>query len=217
IIDAHWLTAVTGLKSNDLLWDGRPAQYTVETGETVTAATSRVMYGSREIFLPAPGTYHLGDWTRRHGQAGAEYLIAWTDDRRFWMDTNQNWDFRDEETLADANEAPSYGRLPARTGEMPMQACSFVVAFDPARVPHVYSQDNADDHATMTTSTAVGSEFLGSSVGGVAPGARFVSALTGPGRSGVLEALILAARDKRVDIISASLSLETYPSVGNGF
>src|SRR5262249_49880616 len=93
----------------------------------------------------------------------------------------------------------------------------FVVAFDPAGVPHVYSQDNADDHATMTTSTAVGSEFLGSSVGGVAPGARFVSALTGPGRSGVLEALILAARDKRVDIISASLSLETYPSVGNGF
>src|SRR5262249_40423096 len=32
IIDAHWLTAVTSMKPNDLLWDGRPAQYTVTTG-----------------------------------------------------------------------------------------------------------------------------------------------------------------------------------------
>src|SRR5262249_40665206 len=48
IIDAHWLTAVTSLKSNDVLWDGRPAQYTVERDETVTAPTSRVIYGGRE-------------------------------------------------------------------------------------------------------------------------------------------------------------------------
>src|SRR5262249_47502850 len=158
-----------------------------EVGDTVTTPTGHVIHGGRELFLPAPGTYHLGHWTRRYGAAGADYLIAWTDDRRFWMDTNQNRDFRDERMLAAANEAkPSDGRLPGRTGDMPMPACSFVVGFDPAGGPHVYSQDDADDHATMTTSTAVGSEFLGSSVGGVAPGARFVTVLTGPGRSGVL-------------------------------
>src|SRR5262249_20244436 len=135
IIDAHWLTAAKGPKSNDLLWDGRRAQYTVETGETITATATRVMSGGRDIFLPAPGTYHLGRWIRSQGSADADYLIAWTDDRRFWMDTNRNFDFRDEESLADANETLSYGRLPALTGEISMHACSFIVAFDPAGVP----------------------------------------------------------------------------------
>jgi hypothetical protein len=222
LIDPSFLPpAVTAADSATTLyeydnWTTAPAGDTVVAGDRAGWASVR---GVR-YHLPGPGSYHVGVWKRDAARSSIEYGVAWRDARRqgkrLWLDVSRRHDFARARALPDVNAAPVVTTVPPDTADGATWASAVAVAFDRAGTPHIYDGFGSR-HTTMVASTIAGRHFLGSTVGGVAPGARLVAVSVGTGTHGMIEAYALAAADRRVDIITCSAHSESFPDVGSSF
>jgi hypothetical protein len=185
---------------------------------------------------PGPGTYRFG-YTMRPGDTSKARRVGvlWDPARRcVWVDTNENRDFRDEKPVQDFNQSGTIGFFPAisalpiaatkavpaielsgREGVVPDEdASAFAVTIDEAHHA-VYIYTSSSDHGTMAASVAAGKAFLGGEANGVAPEAQIIYVhIAGNRIDRLIEGILLAAKDPRVDVITSSQGAATIPEDG---
>ena len=118
-----------------------------------------------------------------------------------WVDANQNASFADEKALHEFARAGEYGLLGTDDPETPVRET----------IPFTVQTDKVDGfvainfgmygHSTMVSGAVVGSRGTDGYFDGVAPGARLVSIFEGETTHGMIEGLIRAFRDPRVDVV----------------
>jgi hypothetical protein len=124
-----------------------------------------------------------------------------------WVDTDQDNTFTDKTPLTDYNVKPSMGVLGKDDPTTPVQeSATFVVLIDPKK-DSVYLLPELSGHSTGTTAVAAGKGFFGGKMNGAAPEAQIVSIVGWPlSQHGLIHGVILAMKDKRVDLVSIQIS-----------
>ena len=200
--------------------DSNPSAYVRVGMETkITASGGKLAYQNHAYVVPGDGQYRVGmlneriagpsgDLNRDGNPAGSSDLfgVLWNDrTNAVWVDTNQNFDFTDEQRMMDYrinHDVGVFGRDDPKTAVR--ETVGFVVQTD-ARHQAVFVIPGYGGHGTGVTGAAFGGKFFGGNVTGVAPAAQIVS--IPPGRAthitaGYIEAVITATKDPRVDLVS---------------
>ena len=149
-----------------------------------------------------------GDVNRDGNPAGSSEMFAvlWDDkSNTVWVDTNQNFDFTDEQPMTDyrvRHDIGTFGRDDPNTAVR--ETVGFVVQTD-ARHRAIFVIPGYGGHGTGVTGAAFGANFFGGKINGVAPAAQIIS--IPPARAihitpGYIEAVITAIKDPRVDLVS---------------
>ncbi len=183
---------------------------------TIDASDGTFMLEGHLYHAPHPGRFSVGMY--HGGPFGAppiDYGVAWDEAQGLvWVDTNRDFDLRDEKPLTDINRAFSAGWLRRdSTAAHPQSAVSFAVAFDSGGAGlRVY--EGTAGHQTMVGSTAAGQHLLGGQATGVAPAAQLVIVNSGESLGIEIEGFVRAERDPRIDLITCSQTGETFPAAG---
>ncbi len=189
--------------------------------QLVTAEAGRVSYGGESYAAPRAGTFRVGVLDLCHFAPYVQTYFRNVLDRpgeatsiekpigvlwdgitgEVWVDTNQNGSFADEKPLRDFAKGYEYGILGKDDPETPVrETLPFTVQTDKAD-GFVAVNIGMYGHSTMVSGAAVASRGSGGFLEGVAPGARLVSIFEGSTTHGMLEGLIRAFRDPRVDVV----------------
>jgi hypothetical protein len=209
------------LNSMDPLEPETEFPHWISMREIVTAKDGRVSYGGETYATPRPGTFRIGVFDLcRFAPYVQEYFrivldrpgeptsvdkpigVLWDEATgEVWVDTNQNGSFADERALRDFARNSEYGILGKDDPETSVRET----------LPFVVQTDKADGflainlgmygHSTMVSGSVVGSRGSEGRFNGVAPGARLVSLFEGSTTHGMLEGLIHAFRDPRIDVV----------------
>ena len=185
----------------------------------VTASGQKLAYQDHSYLVSQDGQYRIGmlnervasssgDLNRDGNPAGSSELFAvlWDDkSNTVWVDTNQNYDFSDEQPMADYRVNHDVGIFGKDDPKTPVrEAVGFVVQTD---APHqaVFVIPGYGGHGTGVTGAAFGANFFSGNINGVAPAAQIIS--IPPGRAahitaGYVESVITAMKDRRVDLVS---------------
>lgn len=219
LLDAFWYSPSVQVQSDSagsdsIMIGAARSRSKVDPPTIVTAGSDTVPIPAGTLRLPAAGTWHLSFWGRTRSIAlnnsdTVRYLVAWRDTLELWLDANRDNDLRnDGGPVPNMNVRAGSGQFPEDSAIGAIRASAFAVAFATGGVPYIYDPPNG--HYTMVIGTAAGSRFLGTSVGGVAPGARVLIVRSGAGP----EDFIYAARDSRVDVITNETSVRLFPNDG---
>lgn len=136
------------------------------------------------------------------------YIVKKKGDPCFKIDFNINSNMKDEKCV--------YPKLKKRNNGRVLKNNSLNysdVLIIPTENPNKIIVTKPLDHTHRVSAIAAGANFWGSFIGGVAPGARLLSIGVGGREDEIIEAMILAAHDRRIDII---LSMLSSASVVNG-
>lgn len=218
MLDTDWLVSTT-MDHGDLPTHRRHRSALVRD-TAITTRDGSALLEDQELQLPTPGTWYVGTWLRTdpYGDDALHvpFLVAWQDTTEAWVDLNRDGDFLDEVAISNINVRFSAGTLPADSAAGYPRAYPFVVAFDLMHRPRLYAEDG-NSHRTMVSGAAAGAGPLGGLGDGVAPGARILPVMVGSGPARVVEALLVAARDERIDIITAQKGPRPlFPYTGAG-
>ena len=122
-----------------------------------------------------------------------------------WVDTNQNHRFEDETALTDYNVRYDVGLLGKDNPSTRIrETAAFAVTADPNN-DFIRLFPMLNSHATATASAAAGRGFFGGKMNGVAPGARIISIMNSFSNHGLIEGMILALKDRRIDLVSVQI------------
>lgn len=135
------------------------------------------------------------------------FAVLWNKaSNTLWVDTNQNHNFEDEITLTDYNVRYESGILGKDNPTTPVRE----------NAPFLITADTKNDfirffpllnaHATATTSAAAGRAFFGGRMNGVAPGARMMSLMSSLTNHGLIEGMILAMKNPRLDLVTVQVA-----------
>ena len=130
------------------------------------------------------------------------FAVIW-DDRtdEVWVDTNQNGSFADEKALTDFRTRPEFGVFGTdKPNTSVRESVGFGVQIDKAK-RQVALNVGAASHASLVVGAAVASRGSAGRFNGVAPGAQLVNVAEGCAAYGQTEAVIVAAKNPKVDII----------------
>jgi hypothetical protein len=193
----------------------------VSMRQVVRARDGKVSYAGETYLAPRAGTFRIGvfDLCRFAAYVQAYFRIVldrpgektsvdkpvgvlWDEATgEVWVDTNQNGSFADEKALHDFARGYEYGTFGTDDPETPVRET----------LPFTVQTDKADGfvavnlgmygHSTMVSGAVVGSRGTDGYFDGVAPGARLVSIFEGETTHGMIEGLIRAFRDPRVDVV----------------
>jgi hypothetical protein len=160
---------------------------------TVTAAGGVFTVDGTKYNAP-DGTYSFGMYRRR----GTNHAVIWDElAKRVWVDTNRDEYFTDEHALQDIDQRFNVGQF--RSGG---RTVSFAVHFD--SIPgNIRIHEGSGSHQTMTASMAAGAGILGAG-NAAGSGAQVLIVDAGRKLHSFLESWIRAAKDPRVDLITAS-------------
>ena len=192
-------------------------QVTMQT--QVSTNDSKVTYQNRNYTAPADGKYRIGtlnertpsstgDLNRDGNPDGSNPLfdVLWNESTNMvWVDTNQNLNFADEKPMTDYNvrhDIGVFGKDDPKTAVR--ETVGFTIQAD-ARLRSVFVIPGYGLHGTGVTGSAFGGGFFGGKIDGVAPGAQIISVPSGRGprqTAGVLESVISAMKDPRVDLVT---------------
>ena len=180
-----------------------------------------VSYAGEAWRLPKPGTYAIGilDLCRYADYVQAYFRIVLDRPGRptsldrpigvlwdeatgdVWIDVNQDHSFADEKPVRDFHERFDYALLGVDDPDTPVRET----------IPLVVQTSKADrflainpgmyGHSTMVSGSLLASRGAEGRFNGVAPGARLVSIFEGSTTHGMIEGIIRAFRDPRVDVV----------------
>jgi hypothetical protein len=229
IIDADAYT-VDGPRDSTLFW---PSFYhddfyqPIRGTGMIDAGDGTLLLNGQSFRPPHPGRYEAGIYVRGGSPQNVgddrtadtlAFGVIWDPTRNVaWVDTNRDRDFRNEAPLHDINREFSLGWLPGdTTGEGRGLPVPFVVTFDSGghRLRIYEGTTKSSRHGTMTSSMAAATLLLGGRGGGAAPGARLVLVPAGRSISDEIEAIIRAAQDSRIDLVSSTAVGDVVPSLG---
>jgi hypothetical protein len=132
-----------------------------------------------------------------------------------WVDTNQNHKFDDETPLTDYNVKYETGLLgkdnPATRSR---EAAAFAISAN-TKNDFIRFFPFLNAHATATTSAAAGRGFFGGNMNGVAPGARVISIMNSLTNHGLIEGMILAVKNPKLDLVSVQIGSSERFKDGN--
>jgi hypothetical protein len=191
--------------------------------DTVKAHDGQFTYKGNTYLSPADGTYRIGffntatafssgllkKYLRSSNPGSNSDLLAvlWDEQmNNVWVDTNQNFSFADEKAMTDYNVHYDLGIIGKDDPATPLrETIAFFVLTDGQNkfihlVPLVYG------HATGTTSVAAGRSFFGGRMNGVAPGAQIVPMLVDYLNHVLIEGMILAVRNPKVDLVTVQIA-----------
>ncbi len=196
--------------------DTVPDRGTVRRTGVIDASDGTFMLEGHMYHAPHPGRFSVGMYHGgpRRGPT-VDYGVAWDEARGLvWVDANRNFDLRDETPLTDINRKFSAGWLHRdSTAAHPQSSVSFAVAFDSAD-GGVRVYEGTQFHQTMVAGSAAGEHVLGGAATGMAPAAQVVIVDADGGLGSEIEAFVRAERDPRVDVITCSQPMETFPGSG---
>jgi Subtilase family len=159
------------------------------------------------------GRYRFGFFVRRERD---RFAVLW-DERTnsVWVDANQDQSFLNETRLTDFNESHQPGVFGYDNPATPVrEALAFIILTD-AEHRQLYLQPLANRHTTVTASVAAGSGFFGGRMNGVAPGAQIASLLRMSVTHSLIEGMILAVKNPKIDLVSLQWSALMPPQDGN--
>ena len=132
-----------------------------------------------------------------------------------WVDTNQNHKFDDETPLTNYNVKYETGLLGKdNPATHTRETVGFAIAAD-TRNDFIRFFPSLNAHATATTSAAAGRGFFGGSMNGVAPGARVISIMNSLTNHGLIEGMILAVKNPKLDLVSVQMGSSERFKDGN--
>jgi len=198
------------------------------TGPLVTGADGTLLLDGHRYTTPRPGTWYAGVYRSppppatpgqpaQPAQPSTPFGVLWNDRYdEVWVDTDRDYDFRDETVLRDLNVQFSTGRLwYDSTSSRPIRSRSFAVTFDSARST-VLLYEGTNMHSTMVASVSTGHNLGGGESHAAGYNARFIIVSCGSGVARYIESWVRAARDPRIDLITSSQLVIQFPDAGEG-
>lgn len=191
----------------------------VDMQTSVSTNNSSLSYQNRNYLAPADGKYRIGtldertpgptgDLNRDGNPAGSNPLfgLLWNQTTNtVWVDTNQNLNFADEKPMTDYLVRHDVGMFGQDDPQTPLrETVGFTIQTD-MRLQSVFVIPGYGLHGTGVSGAAFGAGFFGGQMNGVAPGAQIISVPSGRGArvtAAVIEGLITAMKDPRVDVVT---------------
>ncbi|HSK63671.1 MAG TPA: S8 family serine peptidase, partial [Pyrinomonadaceae bacterium] len=191
----------------------------VDMQTQVTSNNTKLNYRNRNYTAPGEGQYRIGtlnertpgptgDLNRDGNPVGSNPLfdVLWNESTNtVWVDTNQNFDFADEKPMTDyhvRHDIGLFGKDDPKTAVR--ETVGFTLQTD-TRLRSVFVIPGWGLHGTGVSGSAFGAGFFGGKMDGVAPGAQIISVPSGRGprvSAAVIEGLITAIKDRRVDVVT---------------
>lgn len=184
--------------------DGRSVSYAGETWTTPRGGAFRIGVFDACRF-PAYVVEYFRTVMNRPGSrldVARPVGVLWDEKtNEVWVDANQDLSFADEKPMRDFHERYDSGLLGTDDPDTPVrESIPFVVQTDPAR--HFVSVNvGMYGHSTAVSGALLASRGHNGLFNGVAPGARLVSIFEGSSAHGVIESMIRAFSDPRVDVV----------------
>ena len=211
----------------DPLDDETPVR--VDMSAEVEARGGRFEWKQTSYYSPADGKYRLGFFDLNAFGEGLlrTYLpqlpkeknllpVLWQEQNNLVrVDTNFNQSFTDETPLTDFNSSYRSGVLGTDDPATPLRESVAFTVLTNAQHKLIYLAPLANGHATGTASVAVGHNFFGGKMNGVAPGARIASVLRKSNTHSFIEAMILTIKNPKVDVVSLQWAALMPPQDGN--
>jgi hypothetical protein len=185
----------------------------------VTTSDSKLTYQNRNYVAPADGKYRIGTLNERKPSTSGDlnrdgnpdgsnplFDLLWNESTNtVWVDTNQNFNFADEKPMTDYHVRHDIGRFGKDDPTTAVrETVGFTIQTD-TRLQSVFVIAGYGTHGTGTSGSAFGAGFFGGKIDGVAPGAQIISVPSGRGprqTAAVIESLITAMKDPRVDLVT---------------
>lgn len=185
----------------------------------VTANGTRFSYQNRDYIAPHDGTFRIGRLNERLASSSGDlnrdgnpdgsspfFDVLWHESTHtIWLDTNQNFNFTDENSMTDYNVRHDIGVFGTDDPKTHVrESVGFTIQID-VRHQSVFVIAGYGSHGTGVTGSAFGAGFFGGKLDGVAPGAQIISVPSGSGKrvtATAIEAVITAMKDPRVDLVS---------------
>lgn len=197
--------------------DGMRVQYDFRSGivrlHDVDVPRDRIVTMSgRRIKMPGSGAYKIGFLDERdvtHGEGDINkdgnppgtprtFAVAYDKKRQCaYVDANQDDNLSDESCLQEYMTGGQTGRFRDAKGQ-PVGPKFFIV---PTSQPDIILVGAPFYHTHYTGATVAGHDFLGTKLGGSAPGARLLFVASRPTLDAIIESEIYAARQRDVDVI----------------
>jgi hypothetical protein len=193
----------------------------VSMRDRVTAKGGKVTYAGEVYTAPHDGTFAIGifDLCRFASYVQAYFRtvldrpgLATSVDKQIgvlwdeasgdvWVDTNQDRSFADESPVRDFRERYDYALLGQDDPDTPVRETIPLVVQTAKADRFIALNPAMYGHSTMVTGAVVASRGENGRFNGVAPGARVVSLFEGSTTHGMVEGLIRAFQDPRVDVV----------------
>ena len=193
----------------------------VSLEKAVTSRSGHVEYAGETWKTPHDGDFRIGVFDvcrfpsyiveyfravmNRPGvatDAGKPIGVLWDEkSNEVWVDANQNHDFSDEKAMKDFHERYDWSLIGTDDPDTPVrETIPFAVQTDPE---HRFVAVNVGmyGHSTMVSGALLGSRGDNGLFDGVAPGARLFSIFEGSSAHGIIESMIRAFSDPRVDVV----------------
>lgn len=225
IID--WVTATHPTDDADPTWVSMKSQV---SGATFT-------FQSVAYTAPASGSYRIGLFNERDPNLGGEvgndvnrdgnpagsngvFAVLWnTSTNNVYVDSNQNRSFADELAMTDykvRNDVGTFGT--DNPGTAVREAMPFVVQTD-GQNKFVNIGIVSDAHGSHVAGIVAANAMFGGAMSGAAPGAKLVSVraclfVTGCTAHALIEGMIYAAKQAKVDVIN--MSIGALPALNDG-
>ena len=201
----------------------------VDMSGEVEARNGRFEWKQVVYQSPADGKYRLGffDINGFGGGFLRTYLlqlpkekhllpILWQEQTNLvWVDTNFDESFTDETALTDFNSSYRAGVLGKDNPATPLRESVAFTILTNAQHKLIYLAPLVNGHATGTASVAVGHNFFGGKMNGIAPGARVASVLRKSLTHSFVEAMILTMKNPKVDVVSLQWAAVIPPNDGH--
>lgn len=175
----------------------------------------QIIFNGTAYKVPQPGSYRIGlfslenpeRYTMIPGAVKPFPVLLDEITETVWVDTNQNNDFSDEQSLTDYNKNYHFGLFGKDNPATPLrEAVAFIVLVD-SQDKQVYVLPSIYAHMTMVSGVAAGKGFFGGKMNGAAPEAQIVAVNAYPiTQHSLIKALIAAMEDSRVDLVSVQIA-----------
>lgn len=193
-------------KTRDLRW--------VDMQKKVVAEGGKIIFNDSIYQAPKEGNYRMGRLQLKpflkallveinvEIDSTAQMGVLWEENSgKVWVDTNSNRDFSDETVLEDYKinqKVGFWGKDDPATALR--ESVAFTIQLD-KKNKFISINDCTGSHATMVVGSAVANDAFGGKIKGAAPNAQLITISYGHTKSSYLEALMLAFKDKRIDMV----------------
>jgi subtilisin family serine protease len=222
-----WITGTDPFTDDDPTWLDMSAQ----------VSGAQFTFNGVQYTAPANGSYRIALFNERDPRLGGEvgsdvnrdgnpagssgiFAVLWDASKNLvWVDTNQNNSFADQTAMTDYKVKYDVGYFGVDNAATPVaERMPFVVQTD-GKNKVVNIGIPSSGHASHVAGIASGNSLFGGQMSGAAPGAKLVSVraclfITGCTNHAMVEGMIYAVKNARVDVIN--MSIGGLPALNDG-
>lgn len=196
-------------------WNGDRSMLSyVRLSDKININVKHSRYQGRDLLFPQPGVYRLGQISVNlfkskfkpkvesvNSKSSFITIVHDVGNNCYWIDFNQNDVIADDECYYDYNDRHEVYSVKFNDND---QAMPFIIGPTDDDKSMMIAIPNA--HTDAVTLAAAGSKMFGSDYSGIAPGAAILPiAVSWYNYASIIEGLLVAVRDQRVDIVTLQL------------